>query len=750
MTAPTKPAPFVLERFPESDSELWWYVLFMWGVQLPKTAVCPGHQSPFQAFADAYFARHPVNVWKASRGFGGKTFTLSLLGMTELVNLGAFVTILGGSGAQSMRVHETMTELWERPRAPKHLLAKEPTKYDTYLTNGGKVRTLMASQKSVRGAHPQRLRLDEIDEMELGILTAAQGQPMRKKINGVWVDTNTVMSSTHQYPDGTMTWALRTAKERNWPVYHWCYRETSDRTGWLDPQEVERKRMEISQYMWCVPDNELVQTARGDVKVQEIQAGDRVWTREGWKPVKRLNKMSVQKYLTVTTTDGRQYRATAKHRVATPDGWKQTGDLRVGDSILASDPSHVLSVARTALPMALGVGGELRGVMPVGAGVGGSVPRVVNDVVTPAHQLQMAGVGTRGVSTDVVDGQAIRDGADVSVVCETMGVSEPLDPADSVPVLGLGSLPDPALVGIYERSGFEICLDIDNPGSASALVSAGLASFDPASGHLGSAVGTVVCHVESVLGSGTSSQTWDIEVEDCHEFTIQGVILHNSTEYELQEPSLEGRAFDTDAVNLMFDHTLGDFKGADGEYIELEAPRADRDYVTGADWAKEKDWTVIWTYDTTDADNWRVVAYERMGRRPWPVMVGRLSTRWRWYGGKVVHDATGIGNVVSDYIEIPRGARREHLIDVTMGGRVRSDILSNYVSAVESGHIKSPMIEHAYEEHKFATVDDMYGSGHLPDSVSAAALAWSARNTWRKAIGAKPDISIKRAASPWK
>lgn len=469
----TTPAPFVFQRFPETDDELWYFVLLVWGVKLPRVAVCPGHSSPFQAFADAYFARHPVNVWKASRGFGGKTFTLSLLGMTELITLGAFITILGGSGAQSMRVHETMTEMWESARAPKHLLAKDPTKFDTYLTNGGKARTLMASQKSVRGAHPQRLRLDEIDEMDLEILTAAQGQPMRKLINGKVVNTNTVMSSTHQYPDGTMTWALKTAKERGWPTYHWCYRETSHESGWLDPGEVERKRMEISQYMW-------------------------------------------------------------------------------------------------------------------------------------------------------------------------------------------------------------------------------------------------------------------------------------DTEYELQEPSLEGRAMDTDAVNAMFDPALGVFEGKDGEYIEIEAPRADRDYVTGADWAKEKDWTVICTWDSTDADNWRLVAYERIGRRPWPVMVGRLSTRWKWYGGKVVHDATGIGNVVRDYIEIPKGARVEHLIDVTMGGRVRADMLSNYVSAVESGHLKAPQIEHPHDEHKYCTVDDMYGSGHLPDSVSSFALAWSARNTWRKVIGAKPDISIKRPSSPWR
>ena len=243
----------VVDRPPQTDLELYWAIKAVWGLTIPWTGVCKEHSTPFEAFADAYFARSSVAVWWASRGFGGKSYLLSCLGLTEAAFLGARATILGGSGAQSLNVHEHSKNLWYAPNAPSNLLKGEPTKYDTYLTNDGHIRSLMASQTSVRGPHPQRLRMDEIDEMELSILEAAQGQPMRKKNpdGTVKIETHTVMSSTWQYPEGTMTTILDRAREKGWALHNWCWRETSNpHDGWLEEDEVERKRGEIPQAMW--------------------------------------------------------------------------------------------------------------------------------------------------------------------------------------------------------------------------------------------------------------------------------------------------------------------------------------------------------------------------------------------------------------------------------------------------------------------------------------------------------------------
>jgi hypothetical protein len=461
---------YALARIPQDDDELYWTVRALWGFNIPRTKVCKDHCAPFDAFADAFFARSPVSVWKASRGFGGKTNMLSLLALTEAVLLNAQSSVLGGSGAQSQRVHEASQEAWSSPHAPMALLAKDITKYDTHFVSGAWIRSLMASQASVRGPHPQRLRLDEIDEMDLDILEAAQGQPMSgKKGKQKGVQTQTVMSSTHQYPDKTMTEMLKRAKQNKWNVWTWCYRESSNPIdGWLTDDEIERKRTEVSKAMFSI-------------------------------------------------------------------------------------------------------------------------------------------------------------------------------------------------------------------------------------------------------------------------------------EYDLQEPSFEGRAIDQAMVEACFDPALGEFEGNLNERIIIKMPevfpRGKAPYRTGTDWAKENDFTVIATFDSREKP-WVCIAWERTGRMPWPIMVGKLDTRMRTYGGKSAHDATGLGNVVSDYL-----ADKTDVEDIVLGGRLRADIFTEYITAIEAGEIKYPRIEWAYQEHRYVTNDDLYGRGHPPDSVVAGALAWHLRK--RRSFTMNAPTGDTRSSSPW-
>ena len=428
----------------QSEEELKLFVEKAWGVTIPDTQVCENHMTPWRAFADAYFAHAPITVWKASRGFGGKSFLLALLGLTEAATLKADVNILGGSGEQSANVLEYVQEFWNYESAPMDLLAGD-VKRETRLEWGNTIKALMASQRSVRGPHRPRLRLDEVDEMKLAIFDAAMGQTMAVigDDGEIEIPAQTVASSTHQNADGTMTEVLKRAKTKGWPVYEWCYKETSaEPDGWLLRSEIERKRSEVTAAMWQV-------------------------------------------------------------------------------------------------------------------------------------------------------------------------------------------------------------------------------------------------------------------------------------EYDLQEPSPESRAIQPESVAVMFDEELGDFEGRNGQYIEIEEPQDGARYATGADWARKKDWTVIITL-RTDCTPMRVVAFERLGRRPWPMMIGRFAERHKRYGGAAAHDATGLGDVVAGMME-------GFAEDVIMAGRARDDLLSEYIAAIERDEIVAPMIDFMHGEHKYASVDDVYGRGHLPDSIAAGALAYRGR-----------------------
>ncbi len=218
------------------------------GVVLPSVKCCPHHQTPWEAFHDAFFARSVAAVWKASRGLGGKSFLLAALSMAETLFLRADVNVLGGSGEQSKRILEAVGKIWDHPQFPKDCMTgSEPSATRQVTKWGNRIVALMASSKSVRGPHPQRLRLDEVDEIKQGILDDALGQPMAKG----GIKDHVVGASTHQYPDGTMTRMIKRARETpGWRFFEWCYRENLEPHGWLTQDQVDRKRALVTVRMW--------------------------------------------------------------------------------------------------------------------------------------------------------------------------------------------------------------------------------------------------------------------------------------------------------------------------------------------------------------------------------------------------------------------------------------------------------------------------------------------------------------------
>jgi hypothetical protein len=259
----------------ETDDQLRAYMAQRFGVRIPDVQVCPNHSTPWRAFADAFFARSPIAVWKASRGLGGKSHLLAGLGLAEATAIAADVKILGGSGEQAKRVHESMQSFWSHPLAPRYLLTADPTQRGTRLTNGARIEALLASQASVRGPHPQRFRADEVDEMDWDILEAARGMPQ----DGRGILSQTVLSSTHQYEDGTMTRILDEAETAGWPVYEWCYKESmAGSDGWLTEATKERKRETMSSDAWSVEVE--LQRPNAEAKAISGAAVDKMFRRD--------------------------------------------------------------------------------------------------------------------------------------------------------------------------------------------------------------------------------------------------------------------------------------------------------------------------------------------------------------------------------------------------------------------------------------------------------------------------------------
>ena len=81
----------------------------------------------------------------------------------------------------------------------RYLLRGDMLAQRTVLGNLSNIQILTASSKSVRGAHPQKLKLDEIDEMDPRIYEAALSIPMSKRGH---------RASTHIYSTMHKTYGL--------------------------------------------------------------------------------------------------------------------------------------------------------------------------------------------------------------------------------------------------------------------------------------------------------------------------------------------------------------------------------------------------------------------------------------------------------------------------------------------------------------------------------------------------------------
>ena len=199
-----------------------------------------------------------------------------------------------------------------------------------------------------------------------------------------------------------------------------------------------------------------------------------------------------------------------------------------------------------------------------------------------------------------------------------------------------------------------------------------------------------------------------------------------ATEYELQEPPTEGRAIDLAAVERMFDATRGahispgelehSWRGQPGPPAEQAWPDpAGAWYCTDIDWAQKRDSTVaaVVRCETTPL---QLVAVYRTQRRSWPMMAAPVGALLDAFPGPAAHD---------------------ELAPPTTSSRVSrwsgvSGPCSGTTLGPSNGTRSSVLGSTRATEHKYCGEDDLFGSGHPPDTVVALALAYHAFKTGRR------------------
>lgn len=135
----------------------------------------------------------------------------------------------------------------------------------------------------------------------------------------------------------------------------------------------------------CIAKGTLVATEWGEMPVENVRAGMRVWTREGLKRVRWAGLTATDTLVYAVWVSGSILWATPSHRAWTGSGWTSVRDLRVGDvlarlgTISGSKVSHTAAIPsprgrRTGATTSL-VMGVAASIGPYGSRATGRSPR---------------------------------------------------------------------------------------------------------------------------------------------------------------------------------------------------------------------------------------------------------------------------------------------------------------------------------------------------------------------------------------
>jgi len=217
----------------DNPEELLDFIEVFWGLRIPRARVCPEHTPPAEYITAGFFEEVLDCVCWANRS-GGKTLNGALVTWLDAVFKGNCETkILGGSGEQSLRMYEHIKGFITPPFL--HLVEGEALRTRTHLTNGSNIQILTASTKSVRGPHPQKLKLDEVDEFEDRIYEAALLIP--KSARGIRASVQ-IYSTMHK-AYGLMNRVITEAAESGYRIFKWCVFDVMERCEGRDCEACE-------------------------------------------------------------------------------------------------------------------------------------------------------------------------------------------------------------------------------------------------------------------------------------------------------------------------------------------------------------------------------------------------------------------------------------------------------------------------------------------------------------------------------
>jgi hypothetical protein len=217
---------------PQTDDELWLWIKKNTGYSIPRKAVCPNHNAPFEFLADMYFNRVDGAVLLAPRG-GGKTLMASILHYVNSKHKPTMESAtVGAIENQAILAYSHIRRFVYDEEGNLDPDVRESKMRETVLKNGSSVKVIVGSLAGVNGPHPQLVHIDEVELMQPDVYQEAQQMPKGRSYKGRFFPAQELITSTRKSGRGLMQdiiddieQAEKEGKTPPFKFYQFCVRE---------------------------------------------------------------------------------------------------------------------------------------------------------------------------------------------------------------------------------------------------------------------------------------------------------------------------------------------------------------------------------------------------------------------------------------------------------------------------------------------------------------------------------------------
>jgi len=186
------------------------------GFNVPRKAVCPGHNAPFDFIADSFFET-ANNCLVIGPRTGGKTLDYAILEFLESVyKPGCDSCHLGAIMAQAERAYKYVSK-WSNKHRDK-LGISTSTKKQTILGNHSSIEIVPGTVNGVNSPHPHKASIDEFELLPWDIFQEAISMPHAS----AGIPSALRLATTRKYPSGNAQTMIEESDKRGFKVYKWC------------------------------------------------------------------------------------------------------------------------------------------------------------------------------------------------------------------------------------------------------------------------------------------------------------------------------------------------------------------------------------------------------------------------------------------------------------------------------------------------------------------------------------------------